>query len=107
MKYAEKDRWDVREMQDDWLRCFTSIRYEYAVQVAEEILSLAPTQSALVRFRQAPSASVAVPREPVSEQASNLCAPEITGPLNTDTEREGAQRFKGYDRHHRRESVPR
>jgi radical SAM superfamily enzyme YgiQ (UPF0313 family) len=50
-KYATGDRWDIREMQEDWLSNFTSISYGYATEVAEEILSYAPTQSAIVRFK--------------------------------------------------------
>lgn len=51
-KYGTGDRWDLEEMQRDWLRLFTSISYEYAVDVSERILSHAPTQSAILRFQE-------------------------------------------------------
>ncbi|MBI1748279.1 MAG: B12-binding domain-containing radical SAM protein [Acidobacteria bacterium] len=51
-KYQSGDHWDLEGMQRDWLRLFTSISYEYAVEVAECILSHAPTQSAILRFQE-------------------------------------------------------
>jgi anaerobic magnesium-protoporphyrin IX monomethyl ester cyclase len=51
-KYKTGDHWDLEEMQRDWLRLFTSISYEHAVEVSEYILSCAPTQSAILRFRK-------------------------------------------------------
>lgn len=51
-KYGTGDRWDLEEMQRDWLRLFTSISYEYAVAASEYILSHAPTQSAILRFQE-------------------------------------------------------
>lgn len=52
-KYEHGDHWNLQEMQEDWLSHFTSIHYDYAQQVAETILSYAPTQSALMRPRRA------------------------------------------------------
>lgn len=51
-KYRTGDHWDLEEMQRDWLRLFTTISYEYAVEIAEGILSCALTQSAILRFRK-------------------------------------------------------
>jgi anaerobic magnesium-protoporphyrin IX monomethyl ester cyclase len=51
-KYSQGDHWDLEGMQRDWLRLFTSISYEVAVEAAEKILSYAPTQSAILRFRE-------------------------------------------------------
>lgn len=50
-KYATGDHWDVEGMQRDWLRLFTSISYDEAVDATELILSYAPTQSAILRLR--------------------------------------------------------
>lgn len=55
-KYKTGDHWDLEEMQRDWLRLFTSISYEHATEVSEYILSCAPTQSAILRFRKSASA---------------------------------------------------
>jgi anaerobic magnesium-protoporphyrin IX monomethyl ester cyclase len=49
-KYQVGDHWDLEEMQRDWLRLFTSVSYQCAVEVAERILSYAPTKSAILRF---------------------------------------------------------
>lgn len=51
-KYGNGDHWDLGEMQRDWLQFFTCISYEHAVDVAETILSHAPTQSAILRFNE-------------------------------------------------------
>jgi radical SAM superfamily enzyme YgiQ (UPF0313 family) len=51
-KYASGDHWELEEMQRDWLRLFTSISYDFAVDVSEDILSHAPTQSAILRFQE-------------------------------------------------------
>lgn len=52
VKYRTGDHWELEEMQQDWLRLFTSISYEYAVDVSERILAYAPTQSAILRFQE-------------------------------------------------------
>lgn len=49
-KYVSGDHWGLEEMQRDWLRLFTTVTYDYAVEVAEDILAHAPTQSAILRF---------------------------------------------------------
>lgn len=51
-KYGSGDHWDLEEMQRDWLRLFTRTSYEYALEMAESILAHAPTQSAILRFRE-------------------------------------------------------
>ena len=51
-KYAFGDHWDLEDMQRDWLRLFTNVSYDYAVEVAEDILAHAPTQSSILRFRE-------------------------------------------------------
>lgn len=51
-KYAFGDHWDLEDMQRDWLRLFTNVSYDYAVEVTEDILAHAPTQSSILRFRE-------------------------------------------------------
>lgn len=56
-KYAVGDNWDVEGMQRDWLKLFTTVSYETAVKATEAILSYAPTQSAIIRFKKHVGAS--------------------------------------------------
>jgi radical SAM superfamily enzyme YgiQ (UPF0313 family) len=76
-KYATGDHWELEGIQRDWLQFFTIISYEHAVQAAEQILSYAPTQSAILRFQKNRYDGPAITNRPKDETPTGALLSEL------------------------------